>query len=266
MLVTILRMRISQWLVAFFILAHASAKADEIELSGMYQGKNIYVQNPSVSGNQDFCTEEVFVNGTKKMSKIQSSAFEIDLSFLSINDSVHIRITFKEDCAPKVLNASALRPSTTFYFKTFVVKEDQVQWTTTGEKAQYIYYLEQWKNNNWNVVKSLNAKGAGAYQLPVAHEAKANRYRVRVQDQDTHKIYYSESTDYVLAASAPPITFYPKSVTNKITLSRSAAYQVLNPKGELIKKGKGSEIPLADLKTGVYYLSINDQKQKFFKK
>jgi hypothetical protein len=37
-------------------------KAAEMHLTGTYQGKNLYVQNPSASGD-GFCVHEVHVNG-----------------------------------------------------------------------------------------------------------------------------------------------------------------------------------------------------------
>lgn len=259
-------MQIKQWLLAFFFLLHLSVYAGEIVLSGVYQGKNLYVQNPFSTDKKNFCTEEVFVNGIQKMSNIKSSAFEIDLSFLSINDAVAIRITYKDECIPKVLNAYVLRPSATFQFNSFTVNNMEASWTTTGDKAQFVYTIEQWANNNWRIVTTLPAKGdgAGIYNIPVTHQFKSNKYRVKVQDQDSHQIYYSKAVDFIL--SQAPVTFYPKSVDKKIILSREAIYEVHSLKGEVIKKGKGTEILLAELKTGVYYLNINDKKERFFKK
>jgi len=259
-------MQIKQWLLAFFILSHISVLAGEIVLSGVYQGKNLYVQNPFSADKKNFCTDEVFVNGTQKMSNIKSSAFEIDLSFLAINDPVTVKITYKDECMPKVLNAYVLRPSASFLFNAFNVNANELNWTTTGEKAQFMYTVEQLINNNWRTVTTVPAKGdaSGIYNVPVTHQYKINKYRIKAQDQDNHQIYFSKAVDFIL--SEEPVTFYPKSVNTKITLSREADYEVRSLKGEVIKKGKGTEIPLADLKTGVYYLNINDRTERFFKK
>lgn len=253
--------------LVLFCLLHYSVFAGEIVLSGVYQGKNIYVQNPFSADKKNFCTDEVFINEVKKMENIKSSAFEIDLSYLAMNDPVTIRIIYKEECMPKVLNSYVLRPSATFQFNAFDVTPSEINWTTTGEKNQFVYYIEQLVNNNWLVVTSIKAKGekeAGIYNLPVSHKYKVNKYRIKAQDQDSHQIYYSKAVDF--AVGAEPITFYPKSVINKITLSREANYKVLSAKGEVLREGKGTEIPLADLKTGVYYLDIDKKTEKFFKK
>lgn len=260
-------MKLKQLFIVAFTLLHYPVLAGEIVISGVYQGKNIYVQNPFSSDKKNFCTEEVFVNDEKKMDNIKSSAFEIDLSFLSMNDPVTIKITYKDACMPKVLNSNVLRPSSTFQFVAFNVTPAEVNWSTTGERKQFVYYLEQLVNNNWLVVKSVSAKGesgGGIYNLNLNHKFKANKYRIKAQDQDNHQIYYSKAIDFSL--SQEPITFYPKSVISKITLSRQARYKVLSAKGEVLREGLGTEIPLADLKTGVYYLDINQKTEKFFKK
>jgi hypothetical protein len=260
-------MRLKQLFIVFFILLHDLVFAGEIVISGVYQGKNIYVQNPFSADKKNFCTEEVYINDVKKMDNIKSSAFEIDLSYLAINDPVTIKILYKEECMPKVLNSYVLRPSGTFQFNAFNVTPAEVNWTTTGEKRQFVYYIEQFVNNNWLIVKSVNAKGEtgdGIYNLPIEHRFKTNKYRIKAQDQDNHQIYYSKAIDFNLTQE--PITFYPKSVINKITLSREARYKVLSAKGEVLKEGKGTEIQLADLKTGVYYLDIDKKTEKFFKK
>jgi hypothetical protein len=260
-------MKLKQLFIVVFTLLQFPVFAGEIVLSGVYQGKNIYVQNPFSSDKKNFCTEEVFVNDIKKMDNIKSSAFEIDLSYLSMNDPVTIKIVYKDECMPKVLNSYVLRPSSTFQFVAFNIGSSEANWSTTGEKKEFVYYLEQFVNNNWLVVKSVKARGengGGIYNLAIDHRFKTNKYRIKAQDQDSHQIYYSKAIDFTLGQE--PITFYPKSVINKITLSREAQYKVLSAKGEVIKEGKGTEIPLADLKTGVYYLDINQKTEKFFKK
>jgi hypothetical protein len=260
-------MGLQKLFIVIFILLHYSVFAGEIVLSGVYQGKNIYVQNPFSADKKSFCTDEVYINDVKKMDNIKSSAFEVDLSFLAINDPVTIKILYKEECMPKVLNSYVLRPSATFQFNTFNVTPTEINWTTTGEKSEFVYYIEQLVNNNWLIVKSVSARGekaGGIYNMPVEHKFKSNKYRIKAQDQDSHQIYYSKALDYALGSE--PITFYPKSVINKITLSREASYKVLSAKGEILKEGKGTEIPLADLKTGVYYLDFDKKTEKFFKK
>lgn len=65
------------------------------------------------------------------------------------------------------------------------------------------------------------------------------------------------------------ITFYPKNVSNKITLSEEASYEIYNNKGKLIKKGKSKDIDVTDLDLTpgkINYLSIGGTVHEFLKK
>ncbi len=242
------------------------AMAGEMILSGVYRGKNLFVQNPFSPDNQNYCVEEVFINEVKKMSGIRQSAFEIDLSHLEMQDEVTVRIMYKDGCVPKIINPQALRPSDSFQFGNVTVNQKSLDWTTIGETPGYIYYAEQFVNGSWLPIKRLEAKntGGGIYSLPVTHYKGENKYRVKAQNNETHNILYSRVATF--DPKEDLITFYPKNVASKITLSRAAVYEISDVKGKLIKKGKGAEITLADLKTGMYYLKINNRTEKFFKK
>ncbi len=250
----------------FLILSNFSVFGGEIVVSGIYQGKNLFVQNPFAGNEQGYCVEDVYINNVKKMSNLKHSAFEIDLSYMEIDDPVTIRITHKDGCIPKIINPQVLRPSTGFQFLTFKATPQGLEWTTSGESSKFIYQVEQFVNSSWLLIKRFEAKneGAGVYSLPVTHTSGPNKYRIKVQNSETHQMFYSRTIEYT--STGDPVTFYPKSVTNKITLSRKVPYEVLGTDKKVIKKGVGTEIPLADLKMGVYYLNIDNRTEKFLKK
>jgi len=83
---------------------------------GHYQGKNLYVQNPFSGSGVGFCVIAVYVNGDVTTDQVNSSAFEIDFSNLSlkVGEPVTVKIQHKLDCLPKVLNPEVLRPRSTF--------------------------------------------------------------------------------------------------------------------------------------------------------
>jgi hypothetical protein len=167
---------------------------------------------------------------------------------------------------PKIINPQVLRPNDSFQFGSVTVNQKSLGWTTIGETHRHIYYAEQFVNGSWLPIKRLEAKnsGGGIYSLPVTHYQGENKYRIKAQNNETHSILYSRVATF--DPKEDMVTFYPKNVTNQITLSRTAVYEISDVKGQLIKKGKGSEIALAGLKTGVYYLKINNRTEKFFKK
>ena len=84
----------------------------DISITGIYQGKNLYVQNPFSSNNVGFCVTEVKVNGNITTDETQSSAFEIDLKAqnLKLQEPVTVVIYHKEGCNPKILNPEVLKP------------------------------------------------------------------------------------------------------------------------------------------------------------
>jgi hypothetical protein len=247
-------------------LAGVGAEAAELTLSGYYQGRNLFVQNPYDAGKKEFCTVDVYVNDQKVMSDIKASAYEIDLSPLKIDEAVKVRITHKDDCTPKILNPQVLRAGAAFQFVTFDVTRDAISWTTTGEQPNSMYFVEQFVNNNWLVAKTVYAQGtgkSGVYSVSPTHNSGMNRYRIKSQDKEG-KIFYTREVSF--NSTQETVTFYPKSVTDKITLSREVPYEVLNASGKVIKKGNGKEIKLKEIKTGVYYLNIDNRTEKFFKK
>lgn len=256
--------------VALFLLAACwlsqPVQAGEIVLIGVYQGKNLFVQNPFAPDKQDYCVDEVYVNDVKKMSNIKHSAFEIDLSHLEIDAEVTVKILHKDGCTPKIINPQVLRPSATFQFSNITVNDKSIDWTTTGETPKHMFYVEQFVNGSWLAIKKFEARntGAGIYSLPVTHNFGLNKYRIKAQNEDDHHMFYSRVVEY--DAKTEPVTFYPKSVTSKIILSRPVGYEIVDIKGNTLKKGKGTEIPLSELKSGVYYLNYDNRSEKFFKK
>jgi hypothetical protein len=255
-------------LLAFLLLLTFPllSRADELIVSGIYNGQNPLVQNPMISKGV-YCTEDVYVNHRKVMSGIASSAYEINLSFLRINDSVNIIIHHQAGCVPKIINPQALRPSQTFRFVAMNIYPQQLKWTALGEKSQDSYAVQYFVNGNWATLQSFKPTGLGIYMVPLRHSQGMNRYRVRYSELDG-RIFYSKEQEYFVkpVSNSAPVTFYPKSVTDKIFLSREYPYQILSPNGKVIKKGKSKEIMLLGLRSGIYYLALDKRRERFFKK
>jgi hypothetical protein len=259
----------SKFLILFSCLLLAgSVNAGILTLTGVYQEKNLYVQNPFTGNMKDFCTNDVYVNDKLVMSNIQSSAYEIDLSHLKPGDPVTIKITHKDDCKPKILNPQVIKATSSFSFNSFHVEKDKIIWITKGEKDKGRHFIEHFVNNSWVIVKEVAAKGSpiiNSYSEPVmSHHSGLNKYRIKYLENDG-QVFYSQVIEYV--SDLPPIEFFPKRVTDKIYLQpREADFEVLDAYGNVVKKGHGKEINMADLGTGVYYLNVDNQTFKLFKK
>lgn len=246
--------------------ADDKTSGNTLTLNGAYQGKNLYVQNPFTTNMKDFCTNEVYVNGEKVMTQIKSSAFEIDLSYLAVNEPITIEIIHKSDCKPKVLNAQVIRLNSNLQFTNLVATESSISWSTKGEKLGDKMFVEQFLYNTWVSIKEISSKGSSSnssYSAESHHTSGINKYRVKYLDKDG-VAFYSHIVEF--QSVLPEITFYPKRVSNKIYLSRGSDYEITDEKGVVLNKGKGKEIPCETLKDGVYYLNVDNKTEKFLKK
>lgn len=254
--------------ITIFVLALvvSSANAGVLTLQGVYQGKNLYVQNPFTGNMKDFCTSEVFVNDQLVLSNVQSSAFEIDLSTLGMNEPVTIKITHKDDCKPKILNPQVIKASSAFQFSAVNVDSELITFVTKGEKPRGRFFVEQYKNNTWTTVREVSGKEnpiINNYSDKPSHHSGLNKYRVKYLQNDG-QVFYSQVVEFM--SDLKPIEFYPKRVTDKIYLSRESDYEILDQYGNVISKGSKKEIDLMKASTGVYYLNVDNQTFKFFKK
>ncbi|MBX9850426.1 MAG: T9SS type A sorting domain-containing protein [Cytophagaceae bacterium] len=249
------------------LLLAGTVNAGILTLSGVYQGKNLYVQNPFTGNMKDFCTNDVYVNDKLVMSNIQSSAYEIDLSHLKEQEPVTVKITHKDDCKPKILNPQVIKATSQFAFSSFHVEKDKITWVTKGEKQNGKHFIEHFVNNSWVIVKEIPGKGSviiNSYNEPaVSHHSGLNKYRVKYLENDG-QVFYSQVLEFV--SDLTPVDFYPKRVTDKIYLSREAEFELLDAYGNVVRKGNQKEINMSDLTTGVYYLNVDNKTFKLFKK
>jgi hypothetical protein len=248
-----------------FFLPKFSSHAAEIILKGVYQGKNLYVQNPLVPGQTRYCTLNVYVNGTMLLTDPRSSSYEIDLSRFSLNTPVEVRIVHSPECKPKIINPSVIKALGKFQFVGVSVDASLIRWNSVGETASSIYYVERYINNNWITLKIITAQKTGnnTYAIEVRHNTGNNRYRVKHQELDG-QFYYTQSVDFQNIIYRAK--FYPKNVMNKIYFTADVNYEIFDIKKTLVKRGRGREIDASALKRGVYYLVFDSQTEQFLKK
>ncbi len=246
------------------LLAQSNTKK-ELVIKGVYHGTNLYVQNPQTSNSQ-YCIKEIFVNN-KAVKFPATTAFDINMSFLKVNDQVVVRIIHAKDCTPKILNSQAIKDRLPFRFSSINVDMTTMVWVTKGEKKFGQFFIQIKNNRTWIVEKVISCKGnaqQNIYRLPLNHNAGENIYRLKYLDV-TGKYYYSPEIKFV-SEGQQQVSFYPKSVTNRITFSRSTNYQILDNNGKLILEGNGLTVDCSNLNLGAYYLLFEGQEARFFKK
>lgn len=242
----------------------ASVQQNELVLTGVYNGKNLYVQNPISNNLKDYCTESVYVNGELTFQSPRASAYMINLSHLSPKAPVEIRIRYSESCMPKIINPQAVRALTSFKYLAVNADSATLSWTTNNQQKGGKFFIEQWYGERWIPVNTLSAEPDQArYNTAVSHSSGSNRYRIKFL-QDDGEMYYSNVLEY--SSSAEPITFTPSRVSDRIFLSQETEYEITDKAGKQLLKGKGNEIYVGNLSTGVYYLKIDNRTEKFYKK
>ncbi len=196
-----MRISISVVLVLLFSVAHINGE-ETLILSGFYTGKNLYVQNPMLPDNKSFSTEEVYVNKNLVLSNPITSAFIIDLSHLSLNETVEVKIVHKSRYSPRFINAYVIRSLELRHSESFAAVKDvfrwtkadkqTLRWTTYGEKGGGIFEIQKAEKELWVTVGKIPAKelnDESVYKLRIDHQTGDNTYRLKLIDRDGYVSY-----------------------------------------------------------------------------
>lgn len=246
-----------------------------IVLEGVYQGKNIYVQNPFSASGIGFCVQEVRVNGDLTTDEIASSAFEIDLNNfgLRIGDDVEVKILHKDGCKPNVLNPEVLNPKSTFKIANISINGDFVlQWSTTLESGKLTYDVEQFRWNKWVKVGEVQGSGKptlNKYSFKVVPHSGKNKFRVKQVDY-TGQPRLSNTVETVSPIAG--VSHSPAKVSKTLgfyvdkDVSVETLYEIYDQYGNIVKRGFASTVDAASLSKGVYYLNYDNVMTEFIKK
>lgn len=247
------------------VVSAAFAQSGELKIEGVYQGKNLYVQNPFASSGVGFCVYEVRVNNQVTTDEVNSSAFEIDLlSFqLTIGSPIVIQIKHKEGCKPKVLNPEVVRAKSNYSVTAISSDaEGKLTWKTTGETGALPFIIEQKRWNKWVKVGEVQGKGTQGehvYTFKVTPHSGKNTVRIKqVDNEGAHPsqdvIFTSKVTqvNYALDATGKTVTF-----TNAGGQAAETMYEIFDKFGNVVSRGYGSRVDVSKLAAGTYYLNYD---------
>ncbi|MFN8438380.1 MAG: hypothetical protein U0V72_12185 [Cytophagales bacterium] len=248
----------------FIILISKICLANFTTFKGVYQGKNVIIQNPAV--DKTFCIEEIFLNNVSLEINTKVPLIEINLLKLQAGDTLNIKIKHGSSCTPKLLNPHVIKQNSAFRFLKFEVNATNLTWQTRGEKINTRLYIEQYLNSNWAVVHELPSKGLSTqneYTIHEFHCSGINKYRIRYEESEGVN-FYSSIVEF--RSNKARVNFYPKRITSIVKFSRDVAFEVLDKEGTSVKKGYANEIDMSEQKEGVYYLLFDNRKEKVLKK
>ena len=140
----------------------ASYAQQEMVLEGTYQGANIYVQNPFSSSGVGFCVVNVTINGQQSIDEINSSAFEIDFSSYQLKRGapVEVKIEYKDECNPTVLNPDVIKPTSTYVITSMnITLMDNLRFLPRMNLVNYLLSSNKKRWNKWVKVATVKGKG-----------------------------------------------------------------------------------------------------------
>ncbi|CAN5550076.1 hypothetical protein BH23BAC1_BH23BAC1_11930 [soil metagenome] len=174
-------------------------KSEEMTISGFYNGKNIYVQNPFSANLKDFCIEKIYVNSILQVENPLTSAILIDLSYLILHEPVEIRIFYKEGCLPEIINPEVLEKKDQFKFTFIQVNQYHLQWTTRFETGEGNFIIEKFDDDHWQEIGAVAGKELNyeaKYSYPSNSKKGLNRYRIKYKEKEG-RIFYSNEVDFL---------------------------------------------------------------------
>ncbi len=245
-------------LLGYSYFSHAEIK--KLVIDGVYQQKNIYVQNYNSGSGVGYCATEIKVNGNVTTDEVNSSSFEIDLANLHLKygEKITIEIFHKDGCMPKILNMEDLRPKPTFVMLAAnLTTEGLLNWTSEHESGSLPFIIEQFKWNKWIPVGEVIGKGSSEknnYSFKVPLTSGENKIRIK-QIGLGNAVKVSQEIK-VTSNKNKPKYVYNKN-TQTIEFSDETMFEVYDVYGNVVKRGFGNKVECQNLPKAVYYLCFD---------
>ena len=244
-----------------------------LSITGTYQGKNLYIQNPENEDGYGFCVSKVTVNGDLMPGGTGTSAFEIDFSLfnIGIGEPLFIVIEHDEKCKPKILNPEVLLPRSTFNVMDIsITSTGKLNWKTKDEKGKLPFFIEQYRWDKWVQVGEVQGKGTDGenqYEFQVTPHSGENTVRVVQIDHTTEK---RSSRQVKFRSAVPAVQKNPVIVKTVIHFTSNGVpvetkYEIFDAYGNIVKKGSGASVDCENLLKGAYYINFDNKTEKFFR-
>jgi len=248
-------------ILGFFVFN--SGFANELKISGIYHGKNLFVQNSLLNDTEGtFCITNVTVNGENIPDEIRSSAFVISLDRMDIELGQKIEIIFahENNCSPLIINPEVLEPLSTYELIGHRMEDGYLVFETSKEASRIPFYVEQFRWGKWVQIDELDGMGGpenNDYRVKIFPHNGTNIFRLKQIDH-LERISYSDTISLYLEIDEIRL-LTKKRAKDKIEFSAETLYELYNEFGERIRFGGGTWIDIAELENGVYYLSWDDK-------
>lgn len=240
---------------------------NETTLTGVYQGRTLFVQNPFIREAKDFCITEVYINKSKVEIPTRRSALKLDFEGYDLFTPVHVQLIHKDSiCQPKIINPEAILFHTIFRFSEVTLSDSALLWTTKGENGMGYFELEK-LDVVWRVQDTIRAQGVYEQSdysyFPVLDEG-ANKYRLKYNFPSGSRIQYIYSWEVDYDHYPEPVEFKPKNAKTTLYLSRASQWEIYNANSEMVLSGSGKEVDIRGLRRGEYVIYFNGKDPGLF--
>jgi len=242
--------------------------AEVVVISGVYQGKDVYVKNPTTNSGVGYCIFEVLVNNNITSDEVNSSAFAIDLGAwgLKLGDGVEIVLRCKEKCDVKIINPEVIYPNSTFEVTSMQVNTTGlIKWATKSESAMLPYIIEQFKWNRWIKIgetMGLGRSDGNDYSFQASLHSGVNTFRVYQIDHKGQRT----SQEVKVENPASVVTINKTTISNSLDFSAETDYEIYSEYGSLVKAGRGQKIDTTKFFKGKYYVSFDNKGGQIIEK
>lgn len=263
------QMRQLQKLVLFlpaYLLYTSALLGQETAITGVNKGHSLYIQNTYQKETNEFCINEIIINDRALDANLKLSAIKLNFKSVDLFAPVSVKVMHKESCKPRFINPESILYHSSFKFDSLFLNDSILTWTTKGDRREGKFIIEQLKADFWESVEKIRSKGifeGTQYVFFPLHHDGGNKYRIKYE-LPNGRFLYSKEMEFVYYPE--PVTFSPRVVQDRITLSRNAEYEIMNSIGDVILRGQAKEIPLRLLKPGDYVILIEGLSDSFVKK
>lgn len=235
----------------------------ETNLTGVYQGKTLFIQNPFNSKTRSYCIDKIYINKNLLDINYKMSAIKLDFEDVDLFTPITLRIQHRDSiCSPTIINPEAILFHTIFRFTEISLTDSAFTWVTKGERGSGSFEVERLDDFRWSTVESVEARGVyegATYSLFPYLKDGANQFRIKYNfPRGSRSGYlYSWEVDYDYYPEA--VEFKPKSAKTRLYLSRSASYKIYDAGSKMVLEGAGSEIDVTVLRKGQYVIYFDEK-------
>lgn len=239
--------------------------AQEIKLTGVYNGTNLYVMNHGA----DFCVSSIYINDSLSKDEIKSNAFEINFDLMDIDSgaAVNVVISHKENCKPVVINPDAINPLNNFAFKSFRVNRNgTANFSISGDQGPEPIKLQQFRWGKWiNIadVAEPEPQKPNYYNVELKFHFGENLFRL-VRTSESGVDTYSKTVK--IRSQNKELKLVSSKVSDILKFTDETFFEIFDERGGFIRDGYGLEEDVSDLSKGKYWVNYDNKTEMFNKR